>query len=115
MAQGEHGNFLAGSKEFASAGWYLNSQLNFFHLILSSIMSSHPNVREFDNTDLIKSPSNSEELMVLKYKECLQQCCEVRECCKCEEQEAHEQKDCEERERAVCKEVHRGKVSMNGL
>jgi hypothetical protein len=69
MAMDEHGNFLARSEEFTSAGWHLNSQLNFFHLIATTTILSLPNVREFDDTDLVESPSDSKELMALKYKE----------------------------------------------
>jgi hypothetical protein len=32
-------------------------------------MSSLPNIWEFDDADLVESPSDSEELLVLKFKE----------------------------------------------
>ena len=52
-------------------------------------MLSLPNVREFDDADLIELPSNSKDLMALKYKEQLQWCCKVHEC--------EEHKRCDER------------------
>ena len=48
---------------------YLNVQLSSFAQLSSFIMLSLPNIREFDDIDLAESPSNSEEMLALKYDE----------------------------------------------
>ena len=46
---------------------------------LTTIMSSLPNLREYDDLDLAESPSDSEELMVLKFNERMRRKREQRE------------------------------------
>ena len=48
---------------------YLNMQLSSFAQSSTTTMSSLPNVREYDDADLAKLPSDSEDLLVLKYEE----------------------------------------------
>ena len=48
-------------------------------------MSLLPNIREFDDANLAELPSDSKDLMALKYEECLWWQQEAQECCKCEE------------------------------
>ena len=96
---------------------------------------SLPNLREYNNNDLTESPSDSEELLAAKYEEWMWQRWEAheeweaREHLECEAQEASKQAEHkeweewearkrrghEEREKTVCEEVHRGKVSAQRL
>ena len=48
-------------------------------------MSLLPNIREFNDANLAESPSDSKELMALKYKEQLQWQREAREHQECKE------------------------------
>ena len=91
-------------------------------------MLSLPNFREYNNTDLVESPNDSEALLTVKFAEQMKwrwEVCEARECAECEVWEAREQAEheeraerdaCErqsqeERERSAREEVRRGKVS----
>ena len=94
-------------------------------------MSSLPNIREFDDAELAESPSDSEELLLLKFKERMQRKRELweqeqRECAECkarearkraerEEREAREWEAREEKEKVACEEVRLGKVSAQRL
>ena len=71
-------------------------------------MSLLPNIREFDNADLTELPSDSKELLAVKYEECLQRRQEAQECCKHKECEQHKQEECEACKQLVCEawEVH---------
>ena len=78
---------------------------------LTTNMSSLPNLREYDDLNLAESPSDSEELMVLKFKERMQRKWEQRERKEREERDTRKRRSREERERSAREEVRRGKVS----
>ena len=100
-------------------------------------MSSLPNLREYDDLNLTESPSDSEELMALKFEERMRrkreqrerrereerearerverEVQEARERAEREAREARERRSREERERSAREEVHRGKVSAQRL
>ena len=81
-------------------------------------MSLLPNLREYDDVNLAELLSDSEELLMAKFKERTRR---RREVCEQQEQEewevweACERRSHEEREQTACKEVHRGKVSAQRL
>ena len=63
---------------------YLNARLSSFAFCTSTIMSSLPNFREYDDADLAESPNNSEDLLAAKFAEQLKRRRELRECKECE-------------------------------
>ena len=101
---------------------YLNVRLSSFASHLNTIMSSLPNLREYDDFDLAESPSDSEELFAAKFAERSRRRQEARECEERERREreereareARERQSQEERERTACEEVRRGKVGARG-
>ena len=110
---------------------YLNAQLSSFAFFISNTMSPLPNLRECDDDELAKLPSDSEDTLAAKFAERMKRRREVRERKEreqreCEEREAreraeHEARDArerrsrEERERSAREEVCRGKVSAQHL
>ena len=63
---------------------YLNARLSSFAFFTSNTMSPLPNLRECGDNKLAESPSDTEELMALKFQERMQQ---KQEQCEHEEHE----------------------------